>query len=79
VTGGGGNDSYVFHANSGLLTIEDFSAAKGDKIAIDSAMKGSMVQSSDGQGGTMITFGSAGHAIDVHGVAAVPASSITWS
>ena len=79
VTGGGGNDTYVFHANSGLLTIEDFSVAKGDKLTIDSAMKGSMVQSSDGQGGTLITFGSAGHAIDVHGVAAVPASSITWS
>jgi Ca2+-binding RTX toxin-like protein len=81
VTGGGGKDTYVFHANSGRLTIEDFSAAKGDKLVIDSAMKGSMVQASDYQGGTLITFGSGGtsHAIDVHGLAAVPASAITWA
>jgi hypothetical protein len=80
VTGGGGKDTYVFHANSGLLTIEDFSAAQGDKLVIDSAMKGSMVQASDYQGGTLITFGSgASHAIDVHGLAAVPASSISWA
>jgi hypothetical protein len=58
VTGGGGKDTYVFHANSGMLTIEDFSAAKGDKLTIDSGLKGSMVQGSDGQGGTLITFGS---------------------
>jgi Ca2+-binding RTX toxin-like protein len=81
VTGGGGKDSYVFHANSEQLTIEDFSAAKGDKLVIDSAMKGSMVQASDYQGGTLITFGSGGasHAIDVHGLAAVPASAISWA
>jgi hypothetical protein len=81
VTGGGGKDTYVFHANSGLLTIEDFSAAKGDKLVIDSAMKASMVQASDYQGGTLITFGSGGasHAIDVHGLVAVPASAITWA
>ena len=30
VTGGGGKDAYVFHANSGLLKLEDFSSAKGD-------------------------------------------------
>jgi hypothetical protein len=81
VTGGGGKDTYVFHANSGLLTIEDFSAAKGDKLVIDSAMKASMVQAPDYQGGTLITFGSGGasHAIDVHGLVSVPASAITWA
>ncbi len=30
VTGGAGKDAYVFHANNGLLKIEDFSIAKGD-------------------------------------------------
>jgi hypothetical protein len=80
VKGGGGKDTYVFHANSGRLTIEDFSAAKGDKLVIDSALKGSMVQASDYQGGALLTFGSgAGHAIDVHGLAAVPATSISWA
>ena len=63
-----------------MLTIEDFSAAKGDKLTIDSGLKGSMVQGSDGQGGTLITFGSgASHAIDVHGLAAVATSSINWA
>jgi len=81
VTGGGGRDSYVLHANSGLLRIEDISAIKGDKLVIDSAMKASMVQASDYQGGTLITFGSGGasHAIDVHGLVSVPASAITWA
>ena len=79
VKGGGGKDTYVFHANSGRLIIEDFSAAKGDKLIIDSALKGSMVQASDYQGGTLLTFGSgANHAIDLHGLAAVPATLINW-
>ena len=57
VTGGGGKDAYVFHANSGLLKLEDFSSAKGDTLTIDKAMQGSLTQASDGQGGTMLSFG----------------------
>ena len=57
MTGGGGKDAYVFPANSGLLTIEDFPTAKGDTLTVDKALQGAMQQTSDGQGGTMLTFG----------------------
>ena len=77
VTGGGGSDAYLFHANSGLLTVEDFSAA--DTLTIDKALQGSMHQRTDGEGGTMLTFGAgAGQAVDIHGLALMPSSSIVW-
>jgi hypothetical protein len=80
VTGGGGNDTYVFHTSSGKLSIEDFSVANGDKLVIDSALKAAMLQASDGEGGTLITFGSTvNHTIDVHGIAAIANTSITWA
>jgi Ca2+-binding RTX toxin-like protein len=77
VTGGGGADTYVFHADSGALTIEDFAVAKGDRLILDSGLQGSMQMASDGSGGTMLTFGS-GHSVDLHGVASLPNSAITW-
>ncbi len=80
VTGGSGSDSYVFHTGSSSLTIQDFSADKGDKIVLDSALQASMVQGSDNQGGTLITFGSgAAQAIDLRGVATIPTGAITWA
>jgi beta-glucanase (GH16 family) len=80
VTGGGGQDTYVFHATSGLLTVEDFSAAKGDKLVLDKSLQSSFHQGTDGQGGTLITFGAgSNHAVDIHGIAAVSSSSITWA
>ena len=78
VTGGGGKDGYVFHANSGLLTVADFSLAQGDTLTVDKALQGSLKQASDGQGGTMLTFG-AGHAVDIHGIAALPSANILWA
>ena len=78
VTGGGGKDAYVFHAGSGLLTIEDFAPAKGDTFTIDKALQGSFSQASDGKGGTMLSFGTPGHGIDIHGVAA-STGSIVWA
>ena len=80
VTGGGGKDAYVFHANSGLLKIEDFSIAKGDTLSIDKAMQGSLTQASDGQGGTMLSFGAgATHGVDIHGIAVMPTTSVLWA
>ena len=79
VTGGGGKDGYVFHANSGLLTLQDFSLAKGDTLTVDKALQGSLQQASDGQGGTMLTFGTAGHGVDVHGMATLPSANILWA
>jgi hypothetical protein len=80
VTGGTGKDAYVFHANSGLLTLEDFSIAKGDTLTIDKALQGSLQQTSDGQGGAMLTFGSgANHGVDIHGMTAMPTANIHWT
>ena len=60
-------------------TVEDFSAAKGDTLTIDEALQGSMHQRTDGEGGTMLTFGAgAGQAVDIHGLALMPSSSIVW-
>ena len=80
VTGGGGKDDYVFHANSGLLKIEDFSIAKGDTLTIDKVLQGSLQETYDGQGGTMLTFGAgAAHGVDIHGIATMPTSNILWA
>jgi len=79
VTGGAGQDAYVFHAGSGSLTVEDFSLAKGDTLTIDKSLQGVLHQASDGMGGTMLAFGSAGQYVDLHGLAALPASGIHWA
>jgi hypothetical protein len=78
VTGGGGADAYVFHANSGILKLEDFSLAKGDTLTVDRALQGSLLQTSDGQGGTMLGFGTT-HGVDIHGLAAMPTTSVIWA
>ena len=79
VTGGGGQDAYVFHAGSGLLTIEDFALAKGDTLTVDMAFQGSLSQASDGRGGTMLNFGTPGHGVDIHGIVALPTDGIVWA
>jgi uncharacterized protein (TIGR01370 family) len=76
VTGGGGADAYVFHASGGLLTVENFSL--GDTLTVDIALQASFKQASDGHGGTMLSFGTAGHGVDIHGVAAMP-SNVLWA
>ena len=80
VTGGAGANEYVFHAGAGLLTLEDFSAAKGDKLTIDKSLQGSLHQATDGKGGMMLTFGTdTSHGVDIRGLASVPSSSIQWA
>jgi hypothetical protein len=80
VTGGGGKDAYVFHANGGLFKLEDFSFAKGDTLTVDKALQGAMQERSDGEGGTMLTFGAgAAHGVDIHGMATMPTTSVLWA
>ncbi|HXT81440.1 MAG TPA: carbohydrate-binding domain-containing protein, partial [Acetobacteraceae bacterium] len=79
VTGGSDASAYTFHAGDGLLTIEDFSTAGGDTLTVDKALQASMTETSDGNGGTMIGFGSAGHGIDLVGVATLPASQVRFA
>jgi hypothetical protein len=80
VTGGAGKDAFVFHTTSGLLTLEDFSLAKGDTLTVDKTLQGSLHEASDGKGGTMLTFGTnSSHGVDIHGLAALPSSNIVWA
>jgi hypothetical protein len=65
VTGGSGRDAYTFHAGDGLLKIEDFSASKGDTLTVDSSLRSSLRTGSDGHGGTLLSFGTSGSAIDI--------------
>jgi trimeric autotransporter adhesin len=68
ITGGAGADAYLYHKGNGLMTIEDFSPAKGDTITIDKSLQATMKQSSDGHGGTLLSFGAAGQGIDLRNV-----------
>ena len=80
VTGGAGKDVYVFHTSSGLLTLEDFSLAKGDTLTIDKTLQGSLDQASDGRGGTLLTFGAnTSHGVDIDGLATLPSGNILWA
>ncbi len=78
VTGGAGADKYIYHHGDELLTIQDFSATKGDSLTIDAALKASLVTSSDGQGGVRLSFGSFGAGVDLKAVATLSAANITW-
>jgi endoglucanase len=78
VAGGSGHDAYVAHAGTGALTIDDFSTGKGDTLTIDASLKGSMKMGSDGHGGTLIALSGTG-AIDLRGVASLPATAIHWT
>jgi Ca2+-binding RTX toxin-like protein len=75
VTGGSGHNSFVFHADDGSLTITDFSHRR-DTLTVDQSLKGSFQEASDGNGGTLITFGTAGHGIDLAHVSYRPKSLI---
>jgi Ca2+-binding RTX toxin-like protein len=78
ITGGGGANNYVYHMDSARVTIQDFSAAKGDVLEIDKTLQRIMSQTSDNHGGTMLSFGSAAAGIDLKGVVALPSTSIHW-
>jgi hypothetical protein len=77
VTGGPGADAYLFHSGNGNLTVNDFSLAKGDTLTIDNSLKSAFHQASDGNGGTMISFGSANLGrIDLMHVASLPNTGV---
>jgi hypothetical protein len=61
-----------------LLTIEDFSLAKGDTLTVDTALQGALVETSNGKGGTMFSFGSAGQGVDMRGLTSLPSANILW-
>ncbi len=77
VTGGAGSDAYLVHVGSGALTISDFSAAKGDLIQADAALKASYSVFTDGTGGTKISFGGIAGDIDLKGITVPPKVSFS--
>ena len=78
VNGGGGADTYIYHKGDGRLTVDDFSAAKGDVLTIDKTLKASMTVATDGDGGTLLTFGTGG-GIALKGVTSNVTGLIHWS
>ncbi len=76
VTGGSGHDAYVYHAADGLLRVEDFSRQKGDSLTVDKSLQGSLHKASDGNGGTMLSFGSTGKGVDLAHVSSFSVSRI---
>ena len=78
VIAGSGQDSFIYHAGNGRLTIDDFVTAQGDTLSIDSGLKASMKAASDGSGGTLLTFASGG-GVDLKGITANPTSLIHWT
>ena len=78
VTGGPDAASYVLHAGSGPLTVEDFDPAKGDTLSVDKALQGALAQAPDGHGGTLLTFGAKQGSIDLINHASVSPSAIRF-
>ncbi len=79
VVGGPGADSYTFHAGDGLLKIYDFNLSRGDTLTADKALSGAMTEASDGRGGLMISFGTAGHGVDLVGVSSLTSGQIHYT
>jgi hypothetical protein len=77
VSGGSGLNTYIYASGDARLTVDDFSAAQGDLLSIDKTLESSMVQSPDGQGGTLLTFGTGG-GIDLKGISTLPLANIHW-
>jgi hypothetical protein len=78
VSGGSGADAYIYHANDGRLTIDDFFGAKGDVLTIDKKLEASLKVASDGHGGTLLSFASGG-GVDLKGITKNAAGLIHWS
>jgi len=79
ITGGVGSDSYIYHKGDGMMTVNDFSGAKGDSLTVDKGLQGAMTEASDGHGGVVVGFGTIGRGVDLIGVATLPASQIHFA
>jgi Ca-dependent carbohydrate-binding module xylan-binding len=77
-TGGTGADTYIFHALTTALTVRDFSLAKGDVLTVDQSLRAAFKETSDGHGGSLISFGSTSGNIYLINVATLSASSIHY-
>ncbi len=74
-------DTYIFPNGSGSMTIRDFSLAKGDALDVAAGLRRGYTRTSDGNGGTLLSFPAAGkgHNIDLVGVAFLPRNAIHFT
>ena len=79
ITGGSGASDFILHAGGGKLTIEDFLLSKGDMLTVDKALQPNFKQASDGDGGTLLTFGANQGSIDLIGYSATTQPHITFA
>ncbi len=80
VAGDAGADLYVVHPGDSQLTVENFSADKGDVLNISPSLQGGFAQTQVG-GGTVLSFNDSSSTGNVFlkGVGSVDASKINWS
>jgi hypothetical protein len=76
ITGGVGADAYIYHAGDGLMTVADFSLAKGDSLTVDKSLQASLAETSDGNGGVIVSFGGNDPGVHLVGVATLAAANI---
>ncbi len=76
ITGGIGADGYVYHTGDGLMTLKDFSFAKGDTLTVDKGLQAAMTDKSNGRGGLVIGFGTSSPGLNLPSVTSVLASQI---
>lgn len=78
VTGGTSADTYVAHAGLGLMTIENFSLAKGDALQVDKALQASLLETPRA-GSVMLSFGTdPTKGVMLNGLTTLAPTSITW-
>ena len=80
VAGDGGPDLYVVHPGDSQLTVENFSAGKGDVLNISPSLQGTLAQTPV-SGGTVLSFGDASStgSVFLKGVSSLDPSQIVWS
>ena len=78
VTGGPGATAYLLHAASGQLAVNDFDFGKGDTLTIDKSLQPALEQASDGQGGTLLSFGAGQSSVDLIHHASVNLSDLRF-
>ncbi len=76
ITGGVGADAYIYHKGGGMISIRDFSAAKGDTLTVDQSLRTAMTQISDGHAGLIVGFGPTSPGFDLLGVTTLNAGQI---
>jgi hypothetical protein len=76
IAGGIGADAYVYHAGDGLMTLQDFSFAKGDSLTVDKSLQAAMTEKSNGRSGLLIGFGTSSPGLNLPNVTSVLASQI---